>query len=321
MYKVPLADLKQKIIESSKLSPTDLENKIKEKINELSGLISEEGAAHIIANELGVSIVNTQNENLKIREIYAGMRNVGCVGKIVRKFDLREFAKGDSTGKVCSLVLGDETGTIRLVFWNDQTSLAEGVKEGDILQIKDGFVRENNNNREIHVNEQTEVVCNPDGIKIDSVRESTRNFARTTIDKLQGDEQDVELLGTIVQIFDPRFFAVHPETGRRIREGEDVTPVDSYVLNATIDDGTGSIRAVFWKEQTNSLLNKKDEEMVTFKENPASFEDVKTDLLGEQCKLRGKVKKNDMFDRLEFSVSFVEKADVQEEIARIEKKQ
>ena len=48
MYKIPLSDIKQKILSSGKLSAEQLELKLKAKINELSGLISEEagGAYH-----------------------------------------------------------------------------------------------------------------------------------------------------------------------------------------------------------------------------------------------------------------------------------
>ncbi len=120
MYKIPLADLKEKILRSGKLDSHELEEKIRHKINELSGLISEEGAAHIIANELGIELVRLGGEKLKIKEIYAGMRGISAVGKVVRKFDVREFQKGEGLGKVCSLIFGDETGTIRVVFWNEQ---------------------------------------------------------------------------------------------------------------------------------------------------------------------------------------------------------
>ena len=49
------------------------------------------------------------------------------------------------------------------------------------------------------------------------------------------------------------------------------------------------------------------------------FEDVKTDLLGEQIVLSGRVKKNEMFDRLEFFVQQVKKAKPEDEITKLEK--
>ena len=257
MYKIPLAEIKTKIIDSGKLNAETLDNKIKEKINELSGLISEEGAAHIIANELSIELVNPNQDILKIKEIYSGMRDISTNGKVVRKFDVKEFAKGDRTGKVCSLIIGDETGTIRVVFWNEQVEQLAIVKEDDILSIKGVYVRENNNSKEIHFGNKGSIDINPEGVKIDSVREGM-SYGRKTIENLQSGENNVEILGTVVQVFDPRFFNVDKGTGKRVQEGG----IPSYVMNVVLDDGTGTIRGVFWKNQTNHLLEKEEEEVV-----------------------------------------------------------
>jgi len=81
-------------------------------MDQLSGLISEEGAAHIIANELGVKLFQAAQAGgqLKINDIAGGMRNVDVIGKITRKFELRNFKTADREGKVASFILADETG-------------------------------------------------------------------------------------------------------------------------------------------------------------------------------------------------------------------
>ncbi len=315
MFKVPLAELKEKIVASGKMSATDLEDKIKFKINELSGLISEEGAAHIIANELGVEVVPKGGTDLKVKEVYAGMRNVSVVGKVVRKFDVRTFVRNEKEGKVCSLVLGDETGTVRVVFWNEQVDLLDEVNEGTVIAVKESYVRENGNNREIHLGQRGSIEVDPEGVSVGEVRQGT-SYERKKIGDLQGGEDGVELLATVVQVFDPRFFYVHPETRKRVQEGEN--GVLSYVFNLVLDDNSGTMRAVFWKEQVNKLLETNEEKMSVYKENMAEFEDVKTNLLGEQFVLFGKVVRNDMFDRLEFRVQMVEKADPEKELKRLE---
>ncbi|MDO8511424.1 MAG: OB-fold nucleic acid binding domain-containing protein, partial [Nanoarchaeota archaeon] len=327
MYKVPLAEIKQKILDSGKVKSDELEQKLKAKINELSGLISEEGAAHIIANELGVEIVSTSQKKLKIKEIYAGMRNVTTAGKVVRKFEVREFSKEDRSGKVCSIVLGDETGTIRTVFWNDQVDLLKEVAEGDVLLVKDAYVKENNNGKEIHIGNQGSIEINPEGEKIATVRESS-SYERKKIDQLRDGEGGAEIVGTVVQVFDPRFFQVCSECNRKVTESMgtfscvthgEVKPSLSYVMNLILDDGTGNIRSVLWKNQAAHLLEKTEEQMAVYKENMSSFEEIKTDLLGEQLKLLGQVKKNEMFSRLEFNVQIVSRAKPEEELARLEK--
>lgn len=330
MYKIPLAEIKSKIVSSGKLDATQLELRIKGKINELSGLISEEGAAHIIANELGIELVNPEKDKLKIKEIYSGMRRISTVGKVLRKFDVREFSKNERKGKVCSLLVGDETGTIRVVFWNDQVDTISNLNENDIIIVKNASVKDNNGSTEIHFGENSSLEINPQGITVDAVQQNV-SYQRKTIEMLQPGGEPVEILGTVVQIFDPRFFMVCSQCNKRVNEvmsGNEkqfncaahgkVTPSVSYVLNLVLDDGSGNIRAVFWKEQTNKVISKMETDFLLFKDNPAAFEDIKTDLLGEQFKIRGRVQKNEMFDRLELSVQSVEKARPEEEITRLQ---
>ncbi len=327
MFKIPLAQLKEKIVHSGKITSKDLDHKIKEKINDLSGLISEEGAAHIIANELGIQAMSVEQAKLKIKEIYSGMRNVVTAGKVIRKFDVREFAKGDNKGKVASLIAGDETATIRVVFWNDQVDLFNKINEGDIISIKEAYVRENNNNRELHIGDKASLEINPVGESITTVRQAA-TVERKKISSLNAGDEGCELMGTIVQIFDPRFWSVCPQCNKKVIESEGafkcnehgaVSPGFSYVLNVIIDDGSGNIRTVLWKNQTNQLLGKTESDLVQYKENIALFEEIKTDLLGEQCKLTGRVQRNDMFDRLEFNAQTVERAHPEEELRRLEK--
>ena len=94
----------------------------------------------------------------------------------------------------------------------------------------------------------------------------------------------------------------------------------SLPAGVSISDNSGAYGILeFTGDQTNNLLGKEEVDMGVYKEDPAKFEEVKTSLFGEQFKLMGRVKMNDMFNRLEFNVQMVEKADAQEEIAKLEK--
>jgi hypothetical protein len=322
-YKLGVEQVKAKLVESGKIDITVLDNKIKAKISELSGLISEEGAAHIIANELGVNVLpDVQNTRMKIRDLAPGMNGVEMLAKVAQIWELREFSKNDYSGKVQSMLIADETGKTRFTLWNDQADNFSGSQEGDIILIKGIYVKENNGKTEAHLGKGGTFEINPEGENMDNVKISS-GFERKDLVSLTGGEEGIEVMGTVVQVFDPRFFHVHPETGRRIREGEegDVTPVLSYVMNAIVDDGSSNIRCVFWKAQVNMLLNVDEAKMNEYYEDLSQFEDQKTDLLGEQFVIRGNVKHNEMFDRLEFSVRTVTKADPEKEIAVLEKKE
>jgi hypothetical protein len=67
MIKITSEQIIEKISQKTQLSKEDIVSKIKAKMDQLSGLISKDGAAHIIANELGVKLF--EEGKLKIKDI------------------------------------------------------------------------------------------------------------------------------------------------------------------------------------------------------------------------------------------------------------
>jgi len=72
MIGIPVKDIIAKISKSSGLSEAEIQDKIKSKIDQLYGLVSEEGAAHIVANEYGIKLFEAPLD-LKIKDIMMGM--------------------------------------------------------------------------------------------------------------------------------------------------------------------------------------------------------------------------------------------------------
>ncbi|MBW2999164.1 DUF2240 family protein [Candidatus Woesearchaeota archaeon] len=331
MLRIPLNELKDKIIEKSGIEASELNDRIKKKMDQLAGLISEEGAAHIIANELGIKVFEQTSGRLQVKNILAGMRNVELVGKVMDIYEIREFNTGEREGKVGSFVVGDETGTVRIVLWNDQTDNMELLKKDMIIKIKSAYVRDNNGRKEVHLNDKSELTLNPEDEFVGEVKETKPSNTKKQIKELKEGEQNIELLGTIVQVYEPRFFEVCPTCNKRMKQKEgafvcdahnDVSPSYSYVLNLFLDDGTDNIRTVLFGRQTERLLEKDQEQVLQFKEFPEKFEQVKQDLLGKIVKIIGRVTKNTMFDRLEFVVQMVfPNPDPAEEIERLNKEQ
>ncbi len=327
MIKMPLSEIIEKLKASSGMSDEDINNKIKDKMDQLSGLISKEGAAHIIANEMGVQLIPVGGA-LQIKNILPGMRSVETQGKVTRIFDVREFQSGERQGKVGSFFIGDETGQIRITCWHDQTKSMEGLKEGDIVKVMDGYARENNGFKELHLNDRSRLMINPENVKVGEVAGVQKPDAnRKRIEELKEEAFNVELFGTIVQVYDIKFFGRCGQCKKKVREVEEgfvcdehgtVTPDFGYVLNLFLDDGTGTIRTVFFSNQIQNLLKKTNDEILVYKDTMQSFDAVKTDLLGEQVKLIGKVVRNQMFDRLEFIANVVIKdVDPEDEIKRL----
>ncbi len=333
MIKMSLAEIIEKIKQNSSLSEQDINDRIKQKMDQLSGLISKEGAAHIIANELNIKLFDKISGRVELKNVLTGMRDVETVGVVQQIFPLTQFNKEGREGKVRSMVIADATGTMRLVAWNNMADKFADVKAGDLIRIKSGYVRENNNSqKEIHLNDRSAVAVNPSDEKAMEIQPKTPS--RKKIDELEEHHDNVEILGTIVQVFDPRFFEICPECNRRVKQEAEafncpthgvVNPKYSYVLNLFLDDGSDNIRVVCFKNQANRLLGKNDSDMLVFKDAPEKFEEMKTALLGNLTKFTGRVTRNTMFDRLEFIAQTVYAAPnpdeeikkLNEEVARV----
>jgi replication factor A1 len=308
MIKIPYEQIIERIKKEGNISDEDINGKIDQKMKQLSGLISKEGAAHIVANEMGIKLFDAFSGKLQIKNILAGLRNVETVGKVLQTYELKEFTTNDRQGKVASLVIGDETGTIRLVMWGDQAENIKNISKDMILKIMGGYVKDNRGSIEIHLNERSKLIINPPGETINVVSQNVVKTERKEISKLTEQDNNVEVLGTVVQIFDPRFFPIDPATGRKVTENDGKyyfndkvidNPDHSYVLNLILDDGTDNMRAVFFRETMEKLLNCTKEKILGYKDNPDTFEQVKSDLLGTLVKITGRVKKNLFFDRIE----------------------
>jgi ssDNA-binding replication factor A large subunit len=331
MINIPLEQIRSKISTKTGLSQDEISAKIKEKLKQLSGLISEEGAAHIVANELGVKLFEgVVGENLQIKNVLAGMRNVDLTAKIIQKYDVREFNGPKGPGKVLSMLVGDETGLIRVVLWNKQAENGAELKDGDIIKVVGGYVRENQGRNEVHLNDMAKLIINPRGVEVnvkqrDSVE--TRAFTRKKISEISENDAAVEVLGTVVQVFDLNFFEVCPKCNKRARLREDgfacqahgtVTPEYNFVMNIYLDDGSDNVRVVLWREQAEQLLGMKKEQILAFKEDAAQFEALKHELLGNIILVAGKAANNQTFNRIELVAAKITKnPDIAEETSRV----
>lgn len=327
MIKIPYEEIILKINEKTQMAVSEIEERVEKKLRQLSGLISKEGAAHIVANELGVKIFEPLSGKLQIKNILAGMRDVETLGRVMQVYELREFSNETRSGKVASMLIGDETGAIRVVMWGSQAENIANIKQGFVVKVVGGYVRENNGRKEIHLNDRSQILINPKGETVSEVNIEVKG-SRKEIKDLNENDNEVELLGTIVQVFDIKYFETCPRCSKRAKPNVDlfvcnehgnVIPAYAYVLNAVLDDGTETIRCVFFRNHVERLLNLSQEQLLKFRSEPAEFEAVKNELLGTITKLVGRVNKNSLFNRLEFVVNNVDiNPNPEEELKRLE---
>jgi hypothetical protein len=304
-----------KISKSSGLDKEELDRRVEAKRAKLSGFISKEGAAQIVAAELNISF---DDEVLKINELLPGMRKVNVVGKIINLFPVRTFkTKKGEDSKVVNFVFADDTSNTRVVLWDtNHIALIEdgSIKEGDIVEIKGGSMRDS----EIHLGSFSEF------------KPSTQTFEKLVTERIVKDKNIVDFRvgdgvqnrAFIVQTFEPRFFYICPECRKKVVSGSDGFTCQQHgkvgaekraLINIVIDDGSENIRAVLFSEAIDSLG-------LTDLENVDSVLSQRQSLLGKEMCFVGSVRNNKFFNRPEFIIEEAKEIDLDELIKKMEGK-
>lgn len=294
MYKIPLAEIIQKITAATGMSKEAVEAEIKAKMDELSGLISEEGAAHILANELNVQLYQLADGPVKINDICDGMRGVDVDARVVQVYDVREFKTQSREGKVGNVLVEDETSAIRVTLWNDQADRLSALNAGDIVRIKGAYVRSNNRGyKELHMNDRSALVLHPPGVEIGEreKRDPLPDATKKQLHAVEDGDENIEVLATVVNAYKPNFYT------RTAQEGE--APQEGHVMNVLLDDGTHAMRAACFGNQAERLLP----EIQKVKDNPLHFESIKQDVLGVLVRAYGRAKKSDYSGDVELTIT------------------
>ncbi|MEM7821688.1 MAG: hypothetical protein QXX38_02660, partial [Candidatus Aenigmatarchaeota archaeon] len=285
----------------------------------------------LVANELGLDVLEKRRRQLEIKNIVPGMRNVNFIGRIFNITPIVNFERQDgSVGKVINVFVGDNTGFVRIPLWNDQAKLVEDGELclGDSVQVMNGIAKEGMYGIEVLIGKYgfiSKIECEdiPD---LDYLKEKylSQKAERREIKNLSLGM--AEIVGVVVHVFRNKlFFDVCPECSNTLIKKEqklvcpqhgEILPSKALVITTIIDDGTANIRAVFFREQAEKIIQVSTKELEEMEEEKR-YELVKNKLLGRELKLTGRVKKNIVFDRIEFIVNESKDLNVLEESKRL----
>ncbi len=304
----------KRLADSSGMGQEEIERRVEAKRAKLAGLISREGAAQVIAAELGISF---DNEELKINELLPGMRKVRVTGKVISLFPVRSFTtKSGEESKVCNLILADETSNVRVVLWdtNHIELIEKGqVGEGTVVEIVNGSMRDS----EIHLGSFSEF--KQSAAELGEVKTEKVFQEKSISDFRLG--QNVSVRAFIVQSFEPRFFYVCPQCKKKVVSGSDgficaehgkVAADKRALINFVLDDGTETVRSVAFSDVLPKigLSELGDIAMLT---------QQRENLLGKEMVFTGNVRNNKFFNRPEFIVDDANEINVDELIANLER--
>ena len=237
-----LEEIVDKIISETKISKKELEERIRVKREELGGLITEEGAAHIVASELGIDLFKDQKlstTQLFIKDLISGMNNISVIGRVMKIYASREFVRDGKQSYVVNLIIGDKTKTIRTVLWGDHAQNIDKISRGDILRILSGYVKEGlQEDPELHVGYRGRIIINPEDANAADfpfVKEFTHK-----IDGLEANLNDIDILGVVERVY--------PISTFQRKDGS-----EGKRASLIVRDDTGSTRVVLWDKNADII--------------------------------------------------------------------
>ena len=111
------------------ISREEFERRVEEKMQECGDLLDDVTAAMVVVHDLG-------REHVKIRDISSGSTLSSFFGRVISVSPPREFTRKDGEkGWVAHLILGDETGQVRAVLWDEKAAAVAEIEPGDVLEI------------------------------------------------------------------------------------------------------------------------------------------------------------------------------------------
>lgn len=303
------------IHEKLKIPKEKIYEEIREKIEEFSGIITEEGAATLVAREYGIDIREIA-EFLKIDELIGGMRNVNLKVKIFKIFPLKEFERKDGKGFLRVILIGDKTGVARLTLWNEQVNIVEemNLKEGQAIKIYNARTRENifgDIDILLSSTSSIEITKDEDLPSLDELSSLLRkNYERVEIRKIS--VGNYEISGIISNAYKIRTFDVCPICKLKVRNvdgksicevHQEVQPQKALVFSFELDDFTGSIRVVVFRDLAEKFV-KIDEIILLTEEERKRI--LKERILGKIVTVKGRVKFNKILNRYEMIANEIE---------------
>ncbi|MBR9681556.1 MAG: hypothetical protein GOV00_02020 [Candidatus Altiarchaeota archaeon] len=269
---------------------------IEAKRKEMEYLISEEGAAHIVASELGVGVTKKNS----VKSLKDGQDNVNITLKLDRVSDAREWKKGGRKGKVRNIVASDETGELRISLWNEKAEV--DLKEGAIIKILGGSTKERDGQLELRVGSKSNLIINPEirgrrnGMAFEA-SETARN-ARFLSAKI-GSSHTIKVAMVRASQREPFFNSP---------DGEQL------MVSGILDDGESQIRGVMFREVAEKFIGIKTADAIKIADTQGYGQVLAKIPMGKDFWFVGRIKHNEITDTKEMIVNKIYKVDAGEEV-------
>ncbi len=236
-----------------------IEDKVKKRVEEFPSL-TEDAAARMLATESGVVPIRRKYE---IKDLKQETNHVNIIGKIRRKFQVREINLKGTKSNIMNLVIDDGTGIMPVVVWDSKKVevLDKEASEGDELHVVNAYTKNSRltGNQELHLGTGSAIrVTKSAAVKTESGAPQARAFDRIS-DVVEG-QKLYRIRCFLMRIFTNTTFIVRCTIcKKKVIDACDVHGDKALskilYISAIVDDGLSSIKATFFDRAAQKLLD------------------------------------------------------------------
>ncbi len=207
------------------------------------GLLGDETLLRLIAAKFGVQVQQSSYSNSSVvssSRLFAGLYDVTVAGRLIAVFPTKTFQSEEKSGKLATLMLGDQDGLLRVVLWNEKADLVEKgeLKAGQAVRLLHCYTREDRFGKvELHLGGKSQIELQPPEKTSDypPIEKFTTKMAALNISL-----GSVHITGSVKAVYGKTSFPKSDNT-------------DGYVMRLALRDDSGEAVVVVWNEKVDEL--------------------------------------------------------------------
>ena len=247
----------------------------------------------------------------KISDLDEDEQDTIIIGRIIELNELRQFDRDNGdVGHVRNIEIADDTGSIRVVLWNDDAKKAYEL--GQPLKIQNPRLALDRDNRiEASVSSAT-TLLDPSESELEKLPSQDELmemiFVPKSIESLLEDDTNVHITAKIKEVSTERNILVRcPNCKAGVEETDEESVCDNcgYVFDepdytlmipTTLSDDTGDIQATFFDKLAEELIGMKTEDIVADIANGYGIEDKLQDLVNQTIEIIANVSFDEYYE-------------------------
>ena len=270
--------------------------------------LSEEQASAMFIPELA-TLEKAIYDYKKIEDLDEDEEDTVIIGRVIELNEIRNFDRDNGdTGSVRNIEIADDTGSIRVVLWDNDAKM--DLEMGQPLKLQNPRLSLDMDNRLQATVSGGTTVLEPSEKELeelpsqDELMESI--FVAKSIESLTEDDTNVHITATIKEVFPDKILLKKcPNCRESVEESEDEyicdncghtfdEPKYTLMIPTRVEDDTGEISVTFFGNLAEELIDMSQEEVVSLIEDEAlGIEDKIEDLVNMTIEIIANVSFNE----------------------------